>query len=448
MVVTKRRNIGGTITIIKGMSTNCMLTSIFILYIPVLLCSFHVYCADRISLRYGELIRDNETLVSPGGEFEFGFFSPSGSSGYKRYVGIWYKWDKRTVVWVANRDDPLVNSNGTFGIGTNGTLQVLDTSSRKVHWYREPYYWCGLCTTANMIVNLTDYGNLVLYDNETSLWESFENPTDTFLPRMSMSEDISLTSWRDRDDPGIGNYTIKQDPLDVGDLNTLIIYQGKTIYWKSVKDDQLSNISGYFFEDVSTGNAKCPKRSNTYRCRYFYDSRLVMNFSGKIELWQQKNRTWSLIEEEPRDICSVYNFCGKFGSCNPNNKVVCKCLPGFMPDVPEKWHSGDFSNGCAKKDKSCGDRDPFLSLKMMIGGENPQGIYAVNNENECKETCLKNCECKSYSYDEKASCWIWTQDLLNLREEYPSGRNLSVRVAISDIGNLLSGRFYFLYEFA
>ena len=78
------------------------------------------------------MIRDNETLVSPGGEFEFGFFSPSGSSGYKRYVGIWYKWDKRTVVWVANRDDPLVNSNGTFGIGTNGTLQVLDTSSRKV----------------------------------------------------------------------------------------------------------------------------------------------------------------------------------------------------------------------------------------------------------------------------------------------------------------------------
>ena len=39
----------------------------------------------------------------------------SGSSGYKRYVGIWYKWDKRTVVWIANRDDPLVNPNGTFG---------------------------------------------------------------------------------------------------------------------------------------------------------------------------------------------------------------------------------------------------------------------------------------------------------------------------------------------
>ncbi|XP_030930943.1 G-type lectin S-receptor-like serine/threonine-protein kinase At4g03230 [Quercus lobata] len=433
MVVTKRRNMEGTIAIIKGMSTNCMLTSMFILYIPVLLCSFHVYCADRISLRYGELIRDNETLVSPGGEFEFGFFSPSGSSGYKRYVGIWYKWDKRTVVWVANRDDPLVNSNGTFGIGTNGTLQVLDTSSRKVHWYWEDDYWCYLCTTANLIVNLTDSGNLVLYDIETSMWESFQNPTDTFLPGMSMSTSMSLTSWRDRDDPGSGNYTIKRDPLDVGDLNTLIIYQAKTIYWKSVKDDPLSTISDYFSIEAPVGKG-CEKSSDYDRqCNSYFDkARLVMNFSGMIELWKQNNRTWSLIKAEPRDICGVYNFCGKFGSCNPNNKLACKCLPGFMPDFPEKWRSGDFSNGCARNDQSCGDRYT-LSLKMMKGGENPQGIYPVNNENECKETCLKNCECKSYSFDEQSSCQIWTQDLLNLQEEYPYGHNLTVRVAISDI---------------
>ncbi|KAM3745120.1 hypothetical protein ACB098_06G101900 [Castanea mollissima] len=383
------------------MSANCMLTSMFILYIQVLLCSFHVYCADRISLRYGELIRDNETLVSPGGEFEFGFFSPSGSSGYKRYVGIWYKWDKRTVVWVANRDDPLVNCNGTFGIGTNGMLQVLDTSSRKVHW--KCYHRCYSCPTANLIVNLTDSGNLALYSNDIILWESFDTPTDTFLPGMSMSSSMKLTSWRDRDDPGSGNYTIKRDPLDAGDLGTLIIYRGKTIYWKSWKDDRLSNISYLFSFEASVN--------------FDYDRRSDPDFDNA----------------EPRDDCSVYNFCGKFGSCNPNNKLVCKCLPGFMPDVPEKWHSGDFSNGCAKNDKSCGDGDLFLSLKMIIGGENPQGIYEVNNENECKETCLKNCECKSYSYDEQRLCQIWTQDLLNLQEEHPYGHNLSVRVAISDI---------------
>ena len=74
----------------KGWSANCMLSSMFIFYIP-LLCSFHVYCAAKHSLKFGELITDNgETLVSAGGEFEVGFFTPNGSSGHKRYVGIWY----------------------------------------------------------------------------------------------------------------------------------------------------------------------------------------------------------------------------------------------------------------------------------------------------------------------------------------------------------------------
>ena len=158
---------------------------------------------------------------------------------------------------------------------------------------------------------------------------------------------------------------------------------------------------------------------------------------------------FNLTKAESKDHCSFYNFCGKFGSCNPNNKLACKCLPGFMSNVPEKWHSGDFTNGCAENNKACGDRNIFLSLKMMIGEDKPQESYLVNDENECKETCLKNCECSSYSYDEQEySCKIWTQDLLNLQEEHPYGHNLSVRVAISDIGNLLSGRFYFLYEFA
>ena len=40
-----------------------------------------------------------------------------------------------------------------------------------------------------------------------------------------MSSSMILTSWSDCDDPGIGNYTIKRDPL-LEDLNTLIIYQG------------------------------------------------------------------------------------------------------------------------------------------------------------------------------------------------------------------------------
>ena len=419
----------GAITVIKGWSANCMLCSMFILYIPVLLCSFHVYCADRVSLRYGEWIRDHEeTLVSPGRKFELGFFSPAGSSGYKRYVGIWYMWDKRTVVWVANRDDPLINTTtGAFGFAKDGNLQVLDTSTEKAHWYSECYYRRESCNTTDTIVNLTDFGNLVLFSNETSLWESFNNPTDTFLPNMTMDQSTNLTSWRDRDDPGTGNFTFMLDT--VGYSNTQIVNKEGKIYWKSLENAE-------YYSLVTTKEGQ-----NRYD---FENARLVMNFSGKLEYWEQStNGTWSLFDVNPIDNCSVYNFCGKFGSCNlNNNKLPCKCLPGFMPYVAQKWYSGDFSDGCTKKSMSCGESgDTFLNLKMMTIGGIPDQRKRVGNETECKELCLKICDCKSYHYSEMA-CWIWTKELVNLQEEYDEGYNLSIRVAILDIGNVLTGRFY------
>uniref|UniRef100_A0A7N2MBP2 Bulb-type lectin domain-containing protein n=1 Tax=Quercus lobata TaxID=97700 RepID=A0A7N2MBP2_QUELO len=175
----------------------------------LLLCSFHVCCADRVSL----------------------------SSGDKRYVGIWYTSHKQIVVWVANRDSPLINTTtGAFGFTTDGNLTVLDMSSGKVHW-------CDPCTTTDRIVNLTDSGNLALYNNETTLWESFKNPTDTFLPNMTMDVNSKLTSWRDRDDPGTGNFTFMLDT--VGNPNTQTVNKEGMIYWKSLQD-------GAYYSIVST----------------------------------------------------------------------------------------------------------------------------------------------------------------------------------------------------
>ncbi|KAI9072085.1 hypothetical protein K1719_045956 [Acacia pycnantha] len=58
-------------------------------------------------------IKDGDVLVSDGGTFALGFFTPSNNSR-KRYVGILYnRCSKPTVVWVANRQNPL---NDTFGV--------------------------------------------------------------------------------------------------------------------------------------------------------------------------------------------------------------------------------------------------------------------------------------------------------------------------------------------
>uniref|UniRef100_A0A2N9H967 Protein kinase domain-containing protein n=1 Tax=Fagus sylvatica TaxID=28930 RepID=A0A2N9H967_FAGSY len=246
----------------KGWSANCM----FIFYIP-LLCSFHVYCAAKHSLKFGESIKDNgETLVSAGGEFELGFFTP----------------------------------NGRYGIQT---------------------------------VNLTDFGNLEVYnkDKQMPVWESFKYPTDTFLPvpGMSMDSNLILTSWRDRDDPGRGSFTFKVELVE--DKKTLSIEKEGKIYWKNVDYGQLP----------------------------------LSKEIGKLEFWNQSDTGTVLMQAEPR----------------------------FMPNVPQKWHSGDFSDGCA----------------------------------------LQTATASLIHINKQGKCWIWKQDLVNLQEEHPDGNNLFVRVAISDI---------------
>jgi hypothetical protein len=107
------------------------LSSIFFFF----LCSSRVdYSYARDTLKYGEWIIDNgtTTLVSSGGRFELGFFTPINSSSHDRYVGIWYKQDQQTVVWVANQYEPVPNgSTGVFGIAKDGNLKVWDNTTGK-----------------------------------------------------------------------------------------------------------------------------------------------------------------------------------------------------------------------------------------------------------------------------------------------------------------------------
>ena len=81
-----------------------------ILFACILVPSLQI-CEANDSINVLQPMSDGETLVSKGGKFEFGFFSPGNS--HKRYVGIWYKnIPIQTVVWVANRANPINDSSG------------------------------------------------------------------------------------------------------------------------------------------------------------------------------------------------------------------------------------------------------------------------------------------------------------------------------------------------
>lgn len=433
------------------------MSGVIFLYTSLLCISFLCSSAKDGIASNSLLIDDpsGNTLVSSGQRFELGFFTPNGSSDNRRYVGIWYyRFTPQTVVWVANRDSPLSDTGGVFAITDDGNLKVLDKSGKT--------YWSTTIeksSSMNRIATILDNGNLVLSNEEqhtnsvTILWQSFDNPTDTFLPGMKLDENLVLTSWKSYDDPAPGNFTFQQDQERT---NQVIILKRSVRYWRSgilgkfISLNEMPSAILYLlsnFTSTIVHNDSVPYLTSSL----YIHTRLVMSLSGQIQYFLlDTQKFWSLIWAVPRDKCSVFNACGNFGSCNSKEELVCKCLPGFKPTSPENWNGGDYSGGCARKSITCGNHvedDAFLDLKMMKVGD-PDSQFNAKNEMECKIECLDNCQCQAYLYEEvdmtrlggagSSACWIWSEDLSNLQEEYESGRNLHVRVAVSDIGKNLS----------
>nr|GLL34808.1 uncharacterized protein LOC109155677 [Ipomoea trifida] len=418
-------------------------------------------CHGRDAITTGSsLVTEGATLVSDGKRFELGFFLDEENSNW--YAGIWYyKLNPQTIVWVANRDFPVQDSEGAVAIKEDGNLCVVDNTGAT-------YFSTQLDPTPSKshrtarTARLLDSGNLVLIDDLSgeTLWQSFDNPADTFLPGMKMDEGFTLTSWASSGyNPTPGNYTFSQDP---GDKEQYIIYNRSVTYWKSGVGDQLTSLNSFppavssllsnFTPNAPSSHQNLSPNMSSSLSSYHYP-RLLMNSSGEIQFysWDRDKTSWSLQWSEPHDRCSVYNVCGKFGTCsNNNNGLLCKCLLGFEPTNSEDWGANVFSGGCSRKSAiSCNQnakRDTFLNLTSVVFG-NPDLAYPnAKTEEDCRQECLNNCQCQAYSYttmdptrrqrgtgDLRHECRIWTSEVIALQQDIANGLNLSVRIAIPDI---------------
>ncbi|KAG4386016.1 hypothetical protein AAZX31_12G187800 [Glycine max] len=400
-----------------------------------------------------QTLTGDQTLLSKGGIFELGFFKPGNTSNY--YIGIWYKKVTiQTIVWVANRDNPVSDKNTATLTISGGNLVLLDGSSNQV--------WSTNITSPRsdsvVVAVLNDTGNLVLKPNDASasdsdyLWQSFDHQTDTFLPGGKIKLDNKtkkpqyLTSWKNNQDPATGLFSLELDPK--GSNSYLILWNKSEEYWTSgawngqifslVPEMRLNYI--YNFSFVMNEN-------ESYFTYSMYNSsimsRFVMDVSGQIKQfsWLEKTQQWNLFWSQPRQQCEVYAFCGVFGSCTENSMPYCNCLPGFEPKSPSDWNLFDYSGGCERKTKlqcenlnsSNGDKDGFVAIPNMALPKHEQSVGS-GNVGECESICLNNCSCKAYAFDGNR-CSIWFDNLLNvqqLSQDDSSGQTLYVKLAASE----------------
>ncbi|KAK4255410.1 hypothetical protein QN277_008413 [Acacia crassicarpa] len=391
-------------------------------------------------LKPGEKITGNETLVSNGGKFEMGFFSPRKDAS--RYLGIWYGGlQPRTVVWVANRDHPVLDSPAFFQISEEGNVIVSDMNG-KIYWSSE----LEGSSSLNRAVKLMDSGNLILFDDRVSinnLWQSFEHPTDTFLPYMEMDKNIKLTSWRTVDDPASGDFTFQL--AQTGDNSYIILKDQVHLHWQpsDAVPSTISNLLTNFTRSPQSKKNVARSIGNLTKPEGVY--KLVMNYTGKIEFQWYDDKFgsgWSTGFSEPSGTCKIHDACGSFSSCNDNNNPPCNCLPGFHPESLPQNSAEEQFNGCFRKTTSCERKDvAFLNLTNVEIRSSDQQVEA-ESEAVCQSKCLELCpRCQAYSYnvrlsDRSSVCLIWTRDLSTLQEHsLQNGISLSVRLLISDIAS-------------
>jgi hypothetical protein len=414
---------------------------------------FFLFSLFRISITQDTVnptqsLRDGDILVSAGGSFQLGFFSPGNSNS--RYVGIWYTVSSEKAVWVANRDAPLSDHSGVLKVTDDGFLVIRNSTNGTI--------WSSNTSTTpqNPVAQLLDTGNLVVKDGnnddpEKFLWQSFDYPCDTLLPEMKLGWNLVtglerfLSSWKSTDDPAQGEYSVRIDLRGYPQ-------------WVHMEGAKIRTRPGSWNGLAFTARRLRPNPVYEYEFvlneKEVYYMSILLNTSvftifviypsgvGQGSQWVDRTQSWEPLLTSQADQCENYALCGGYATCNISNSPVCACLEGFLPKSPKDWNSGDWSDGCARRTPlECNDRDGFLK---HTGVKLPDTSSSWYNKSmtlqECEGMCLKNCSCTAYaSLDVRnggSGCLLWFDILVDTKELGEIGQDLYIRMASSELGTI------------
>ena len=405
------------------------------------------------SITSKQSLRDNETLVSANEVFELGFFSPG--SRNKKYLGIWYKKTRNQVFWVANRDSPIIDSNGVLVITNNGSLALLNRNSSSI--------WSSNTSTMivpeNPVLQLLDSGNLVLRESATSsgyLWQSFDHPCDTLLAGMKISWNVEtgqeryLTSWKAPDDPSSGDSSYRLEKKTLPQL-VLVVGSAKKFRTGPWDGNQFSGVSSPFsrlLKPFMGFHEQEWSYSFEKNSDEVFATVLTISQSGSLQRLKLNDRNsteWDTLYSVPNEPCNSYGTCGANAICNISRMPFCECLRGFVPNSSIEWRGFNWTSGCKRRTNlECNGEDRF---EQLLGVQLPDLLeYRVNTSmtlEECKAECLRDCSCSAYANSDVRSgrgCIMWFGNLIDMREfiQQDANQDIYIRLAASELGKKIS----------
>nr|KYP44605.1 Putative serine/threonine-protein kinase receptor [Cajanus cajan] len=372
------------------------------------------------------------------------------SSSQKRYLGIWYKnIPVQTVVWVANRVNPINDSLGILTVNSTGNLVLTQNGS---------LVWCTNShkQAQNPVVELLDSGNLVIRNEadtnpEAYLWQSFDYPSDTVLPEMKIGWDLRtglerrLTSWKSSDDPSLGNGYYVMNNCSYPDMYTLERTQKLSRFgpWNGMYFSGIPGLQNNTIFGISFVSNKDEVYSSFSIFSNITIARTVINQTGYIYryVWVEDDGDWRTYRSFPLEFCDTYGLCGPYGNCLSTQSQACQCLKGFRPKSPEAWISSGWSQGCVRnKPLNCKHKltEGFVKFK---GLKVPDTTHTWLDESigleECRVKCLNNCSCMAFTNSDIRGrgngCVMWFGDLIDLKQFETGGQDLYIRMDASEL---------------
>ena len=271
------------------------------------------------TLKQGDVLNSSQYLVSAKQRFTLGFFSLTSDYDDNKsdsYLGIWFtNYVQNRSVWIANRNRPFSSDSRAFLTFDHLGKLMINSSGFGVNTF--VIYSGG--ETENTSVTLLDTGNLVVSEVNSngsigrSLWESFDDPTDTLLPGMKLGvnhetgRNWSLTSWLAQNDPASGVFTLGWEPK----TRRLVMKRRGVPYWSSgLQVSSSKNVSLFEYIHPTKGqdyiiNTDAEGQYFTYSLDPEFDS-----LDQERSAWQLQY--WGPIMDRSISIMKM-NFCYGYG---------------------------------------------------------------------------------------------------------------------------------------
>ncbi|XP_031491897.1 G-type lectin S-receptor-like serine/threonine-protein kinase At5g35370 [Nymphaea colorata] len=352
-------------------------------------------------------------LASKSNIFRASICNPAGDGEY--YLCVLHV-ESNQVVWSANRGSPVTNADrivflttGIFIYGANGSL----------------VWWTKFRSQADAVslVHLQDTGNLQLLDSSnSSIWESFDHPTDTILMGQKLPLGVNLIGSISKNNLASGDYA-----LAVTKDDALLQWKGHT-YWRITMDprafkDQNADItymqvngSGLYLFAAGGGNLIVVWRVILSPAKLRL---LTLDSSGKLRVQSYSRFSWNTEFLAPASDCSVPLWCGSLGICSDsggaNNNSYCTC-----PDQIPAANRSDLSKGCTLSGQTdfCSSTSSSPSIDYLALGTGidyfedsySQAVNPLNGSSDisdCRKLCSANCSCLGYFYNSDfGSCFL------------------------------------------